>query len=268
MFSAGMMDDNGRAGYTASPGETTCNTTNCHNSFTLNSGGGSIIATSTMNNWTYDPLTTYSISIKVEKTGFALFGVGVEILTGTNANAGTITVTDAAHTQIKSRVVSGVTRRNLVHTLNGGASQDSMIFTFNWTSPDTTTGPVTMYFAGNAANSSGSRTGDYIYNSSLIISPSSGNHTGDLKVIDSFSIHPNPAKERVTIHFTLAKYENVNIRLSDLQGKYTAVLFDENKPAGNYDEVLILPADCEAGLYLLSIASASGKACKKLLVLE
>jgi len=265
-LTAGMMDDNGRAGYTGSPGEATCNTTNCHNSFVLNTGGGSISATSSMNNWTYDPLTTYTISIKVAKSGVALFGVGVEILTSANNNAGTITVTDAAVTQIKSRVVAGVTRRNLVHTLNGGASQDSMTFDFSWTSPDTTAGPVTMYFAGNASNSSSSRTGDYIYTSTRVISPSSGNSAGEFKMVDSFSVFPNPANKFIALHYTLQKNENVRIKLCDLQGKFMVLLLDENKPAGSNDDVISLPGNFPDGLYLLRIESSSGRFNKKLMI--
>ena len=33
MLSANLMDDDGKAGFTGSPGEVTCNTTSCHNSF-------------------------------------------------------------------------------------------------------------------------------------------------------------------------------------------------------------------------------------------
>ena len=124
-FTAEFMNENGRAGYTGSPGEVTCNTTGCHNSFTLNSGGGTISATSTLINWIYEPLTNYTINIKVSKTDVLLFGFGAEILTSSNNNAGTIVATDAVHTQLKSRLVNGIIRKNIVHKLNGGISQDS-----------------------------------------------------------------------------------------------------------------------------------------------
>lgn len=54
LFTSEQMSDNGKAGYTGSPGEQTC--TNCHNDFTLNSGGGSIsIGSPAMTNWEYTP---------------------------------------------------------------------------------------------------------------------------------------------------------------------------------------------------------------------
>src|SRR4051812_23609582 len=89
-LSAGIMDPDGKAGYTGAPLETTCNTTGCHNSFTLNSGDGSITATSTMDNWIYEPFTTYTITVKVAKPSVHLFGFASEILSSANTNAGTI----------------------------------------------------------------------------------------------------------------------------------------------------------------------------------
>lgn len=55
LFTSEKMSDNGKAGYTGSPGEQTC--TNCHSDFALNSGGGSIaIGSPTMTNWEYLPI--------------------------------------------------------------------------------------------------------------------------------------------------------------------------------------------------------------------
>ena len=48
VFTSEMLSDNGKAGYTGSSGETKCN--NCHNSYALNSGGGSVVLSSDMVN--------------------------------------------------------------------------------------------------------------------------------------------------------------------------------------------------------------------------
>ena len=50
IFTAEIASDNGRAVSVGSPGEVTCNTTNCHNSFTINTGGGIIELNSNMTN--------------------------------------------------------------------------------------------------------------------------------------------------------------------------------------------------------------------------
>jgi hypothetical protein len=266
ILTAETMSDNGRAGAVGSPGETTCNTSQCHNSFPANTGGGSVRAESSMNNWTYDPLTTYYMSITVAKSGVGLFGVGAEILTSSNTNAGSIIVTDPAHTTIKSAIVGGVSRKSLVHKLNGGASQDSMVFNFSWTSPDTTAGPLTMYFSGNATNANNAVTGDYIYTATQVILPASPNHVSDIITIDAFSVFPNPAEENITIHYTLQKNENVIALLYNVKGQVTNRLFDELKSAGAHNDKIALPDNFSPGIYYLSLECASGKLSRKILV--
>ena len=62
---AGILNDNGRAGRTGSPGSNPC-TTSCHSSFALNSGDGSITITcDNMPNWNYEPNTVYTINVTV-----------------------------------------------------------------------------------------------------------------------------------------------------------------------------------------------------------
>lgn len=165
---AAVLSSTGRAGRTGSPGESTC--VSCHNDFALNSGGGSITIRNTgMNNWTYVPGATYTISVKVAKAGATLFGVGVECLTATNNNAGSFTITNPGSTKLLSATVSGVSRINVVHTQNGGLANDSNVFVFNWTAPPAGTGNVTFYFAGNAADNDQSNNGDYIYSGSQVV---------------------------------------------------------------------------------------------------
>ena len=155
-FTSTMMSDNGKAGKTGSPGELTC--IDCHG----DSGGGSI-AVSGITGGTYTPGTTYNLSVVIARTGSSLFGLGFEALTAANANAGTLTITNATQTQLKSATVSGVSRQSVVHQLNGGATSNTHTFTFNWTAPVAGTGNVTFYFAGVACNSDGNESGDYVY---------------------------------------------------------------------------------------------------------
>ena len=265
-LTAEKLSEDGRAGYTGSPGETTCSVTSCHDTFGTNTGPGSVSATCNMVNWKYEPFTTYTISIKVAQAGVQLFGFGVEILNSTNNNSGNLIVTDLVHTQIKSRLVSGVNRRNVVHTLGGGASNDSMIFTFDWTSPDTSEGVITMYFAGNASNSSGTESGDRIYSSSEIIMPASGIGINKITLVDGVSVFPNPVTDKIIIHYNLQKSEPVNILLFSVDGSHSWNLLSSQKAAGENNDLLQIPDDCNPGLYLLSIETPSGSFKKKILV--
>ncbi|MFM2207943.1 MAG: hypothetical protein RL213_1918 [Bacteroidota bacterium] len=166
VLSADTMSSTGIAGRTGSPGETNC--TSCHTSFPLNSAGGSV----TLNNPNmpgnvYTPGQTYSMSLTVARTGVNLFGFGLEALNAAGQNAGTLNVTDAASTQIKNATVTGISRRNLVHTAGGGSGAGSKTFNFSWTAPAIGTGTVTFYFAGNCVNGNTLSSGDYVYTGSL-----------------------------------------------------------------------------------------------------
>ena len=167
LLTSEQMSDNGKAAKTGAPGEVDC--TDCHSDFGINSGGGSISITATgMPTHEYTPGQTYNMSVTVARSANSLFGVGIEALTASNANGGTLNITDATHTQIKSATVSGVSRRNVVHTLDGGANPSSMTFNFSWTAPAAGTGPVTFYFAGVAADGDGNESNDYVYKSNQV----------------------------------------------------------------------------------------------------
>ncbi|MBP6334711.1 MAG: hypothetical protein KA444_04495, partial [Bacteroidia bacterium] len=168
LFSSEQLSDDGRAGYTGSPGESDC--TNCHGSFAVNTGGGSItLQNGGMPTNEYVAGQTYNLSITVARSSNSLFGFGFEALNTLNDNAGTLNITDAAATQIKTRVVNSITRRNVVHQLNAGSASGSKTFNFSWTAPITGAGPVTFYFAGAACDGNGNDNNDYIYKSSLTV---------------------------------------------------------------------------------------------------
>src|SRR5688572_16933777 len=118
ILTAEIAANNGRPVSVGSPGEVTCNTSTCHNSFVINTGGGVIELTTTMSNWEYVPGQTYTFQFKVKRTSNSLFGMGLEALGTTNANAGQLVITHPANTQLKSAVVGVNNRTSVVHTLN------------------------------------------------------------------------------------------------------------------------------------------------------
>ncbi len=173
LLTSEQMSDNGKAGRTGSPGESNC--TGCHGDYTVNTGGGSIsLQAAGMPTFQYTAGQTYTMSVTVSKGSTNLFGIGLEALTASNDNAGTLTITDAAATSIKTATVSSISRRNIVHTLNGGASSGSKVFNFSWTAPATGTGNVTFYYAGAACNNNGNESGDYVYTGSQVFTEQAG----------------------------------------------------------------------------------------------
>ena len=145
---AEILDDNGKAARTGSPGETTC-FNGCHNSSALNSGTGSVtISCNNMPNWEYVPNTTYNLSVTVAQTGMAVFGLGFEAINNTSGTvfASIGTLTPGTGTTIKSAIVGGASRPSIVHQLNAGLVNDTKTFNFTWTSPATVPANPTITF--------------------------------------------------------------------------------------------------------------------------
>jgi hypothetical protein len=160
----------GKAGSNGSPGEGTCASGSCHNSFALNSGPGSVSISivGLAGGNLYTPGQTYQVSVTVQQQGFGLFGFGVEALQASGANAGSWTA--GADSHILSATVTGNSRATVAHIDNSGFSSNMRTWTFSWTAPLTEI-PVTMYIAGNAANANGGDGGDYIYTTTLSLEP-------------------------------------------------------------------------------------------------
>lgn len=162
------LRNTGIAGFTGSPSEQTC-ISNCHNTYALNSGAGSVTisATPAFTNNQYVPGQVYTVTVHVAQTNIRLFGFGFEALNASNTNAGTLSTSGFSSVQLKT---SSLGRTNVVHTTNGGSSTTmAKDFNFSWTAP--TSGNVTLYAAGNACNGNNSDSFDYVYTTSLALTP-------------------------------------------------------------------------------------------------
>jgi hypothetical protein len=265
VLTAGITANNGRAISVGSPGEVNCNNTMCHNSYALNSGGGTIVLGSNMTSWQYVPGQTYNMTFKVKRTGNALFGMGLEALTTTNANAGNLLIINT-QTQKKSGTVSGVTRTSVVHTLNGGASADSMVFAFNWQAPATNIGNVTMYFCGVAANGGNTPALDYVYKSTQVITPGLPSGIEDVDTENPVTVFPNPSEGVFYIHYVAGANQPVTIRLYSLAGQLSQEIISGEMRSGVCSEHVVLSPGTARGIYLLTIETAERTTVRKILV--
>ena len=247
-FFAGILSDNGKAGATGSPGENNC--TQCHNTYAVNSGSGSIVITSNMTNWEYVPGQTYTITVTVAQTGKSLFGMGFEALQSSGANAGTLT--PGTGTTSKNATVAGNSRKNIVHTLNGGASSGSHTFTFTWLAPASNIGNVTFYVAGNACNANGSDTGDYVYTASQVVTPAAVG-IDEVELDNAFiNAYPNPFSNELRLQFSVNTTSKVQITIMDLAGKIV-LNKTEVKSSGTHQEILNV-SDLKEGMYIATFA--------------
>lgn len=265
VLTSGVNDDNGKAGRTGSPNEQNC-TNGCHNSFALNSGPATIAITSNMTNWEYVPGQTYSISVAVAQTGFNLYGIGCEALTAANQNGGTLIA--GTGTQIKNASVSGVTRKNITHTLNGGAGSGSHTFTFSWTAPASGSGDITFYIANVAANGMNGNQGDYVYTRTQVatefVAPSGINESKSS--VSELNIYPNPIRENFTMSFSLEAQAQVKAAIYSIQGQLLQVISDESLSAGAHVQAVQLNDGISAGNYLLVVSSNNKTISRQIVV--
>jgi hypothetical protein len=259
------LKDDGRAGNTGSPGEATCGASGCHTSFTVNSGPGSIYLTSNMNNWEYVPGQTYTVNAVVKYTGRSLFGIGLEALTSTNTNAGTIVVTNSAKTQIKAASISGVSRNNLVHQLNGGTTSDSSVFTFNWIAPSTNIGNITFYFAGVCANANTTSSGDYVYNSSKIVTPAGSVGVPEIsKNSNLLTVINLPGSNLLHLSFDAQQTGIAVAELYDIKGSIIASQDFGKQQDGTVDLNMDIVNVQKTGLYIVKVIQGSQQFSKKI----
>ncbi len=256
VMSFSIMDSSGKKGKTNAPGETTCNDGGCHSGNALNSAGGSITITApTLTNWEYTPGQVYVINVIVAKTGVSKFGFDFEALTSAGANGGTITVTNSTQTQTQNITISGNSRTNIIHKTNGGTgTAGTHTFTFNWTAPSTNIGNVTFYAAGNATNSNGSTSGDFIYTTSRVITPDSSTSIADNDNSNiHLSVYPNPVAESTTVSYQLTENATVSARLISLSGQVVTTFFKETQTAGVQNKQLTIDPTIAKGVYLIAI---------------
>jgi hypothetical protein len=250
LFFAGIESDNGKAGATGSPGEQTCSQSNCHTGSTDNSMGGSVTLTSTdLVNWEYTPGQTYTLTAIVSQQGRSLFGIGLEALLPSGANAGNLV--PGTGTTTKNATIAGNSRKNIVHNMNAGATANAHSFTFTWTAPATDVGPVTIYYAGNATNNNGMKTGDYIYNASQVVTPAAVDVQEQVNTPFTFSFYPNPATEIIIVNYSLEHSAKVTYMIYDLTGKQVQSESANRFPGAQQQNVDV--NSLQAGTYLLSV---------------
>lgn len=254
-----VLQDTGIAGYTDSP-----NCSSCHSGNAVNGSSGSISITSTpsFTNNEYIPNTTYTINVTVARNGNNLFGFGFEAFNPTSINSGTMTVINTSETQIKT---SG-SKRNMVHTFNGGTGTNSKTFSFAWTAPNNGDF-VTLKAAGLAANANGQTSGDFVFTTLLDIIPSNPTSINEQNKSTLFSFYPNPTKDFLNIQYFSISTTEVAFDIIDLNGRliYQSELMPTKHGENNFS--INLPKEnLVSGMYFLKSTQANNIKINKLII--
>ncbi|MFL6467800.1 MAG: FG-GAP repeat domain-containing protein [Pyrinomonadaceae bacterium] len=169
--------------HTNAPGEGNC--TSCHVSFPLNSGGGQLLITGLPKN--YLPNQQIPVTVTLNHEAALRYGFQMTAIDKSGDRIGGYTLPAASPQpiQVISGIVEGHERRYIEHTSDGITptqfNTKSWNFTFN--APPRRIGKISLFAAGNAADSDGSADGDYIYTTgaSMLAGSAVSNYDNDAR---------------------------------------------------------------------------------------
>ena len=140
----------------------TCATNGCHESFAVNSGGGTFSVTAPNQ---FEAGDTLDITVRIEQSDAVQFGFqatvrGVDDLV---RSTGEILLTDG--TKFSDALSEYITHSSAI--LNSGSAE----WTFKWVAPSTDPQDIVVYAAGVAGNDGNAANQDHVYttNSSLAV---------------------------------------------------------------------------------------------------
>ncbi len=152
--------------HTDAPDEANC--TSCHSDFPVNSGIGNVLITGIPAN--YLPNQQILVTVRVNQADAVVYGFQMTAVDSRGQKVGTYTLPPQSppKMQLVEGLVNGIQRTYIEHTVEGiiPGQFGFNTWTFTWTAPNVRVGKVGFYAAGNAANSDGSTSGDYIYTKS------------------------------------------------------------------------------------------------------
>jgi hypothetical protein len=235
-------------GYSGAPGSSGRCASSCHGA-----SGGTIQVSGFPEQ--YAPGQSYVITVSHNGgNSIRQFNGSCRIGTGTH-NAGVI----AAGMMTVIYNASGETNGIHLSTTNQNSA------TFNWTAPQSGTGSVKLYIAGQQGGSSGP-------NTSLVLTASeqltglgnAGNTPGNFTIISNY---PNPFNAQTTFEYQLPQASHVLIEINDLLGRKTVTLVDGNKAAGSH-RLVWNASDIPSGIYFARIQTESASQSIKLVLLK
>ena len=176
------------SGYTGAPNENNC--TSCHSGTSLVTSGtkwNRVRMSSNIPATGYLMDSTYTITLTYAETGISKFGFQLTALSSDSSKAAGTFATVDARTQKNTGTVSGLTRYYIEHTATGNAkvATDSTSWVFKWKAPSKNMGGVVFYLSLNAADGSGTSSGDVIYGKSFKISQSSKLSVATARLVDT-----------------------------------------------------------------------------------
>lgn len=249
-------------GMTGAPGEGNC--TQCHSGNAVNSGNGSLTIDGP---GSYTPGETYTFTVTLQDPGQSRWGFEF-----TPRNLGSLTATDAVNTQISNAGANHYIKHTSTGTFDN-TSNGPVSWSFDWTAPASDEGEITVYAAGNAANSNNNSTGDFIYTASFAVSPATAVEPAPLPTdFALLEVAPNPFNPSTELRYQLEQPGTVSLAIFDLAGRQVAQLVSGVQSAGRqsvrWNGLTASGRPAAAGLYLARLEHAGQVQVARLLLVK
>ena len=252
---AGFTRENGapsnRVGAPTRAGDgSTCGTNGCHDSFTVDSGSGTLsLAVPDQ----FEAGDTINITIRVEESGAVRYGFQATVRGVNDLVRSTGEILLSNGTKFSDALGEYITHSSSVETT--GAAE----WTFRWVAPETDVQNIVVYAAAVAGNGANSANQDHVYttNSSVPVSTSIES-TNVPESFEVYAAYPNPFHSISTITYSLNHPEPVQFAMYDALGRLVKSMDEGYKQAGTH-EILINGDDLPTGTYYYRIHTPSSQ---------
>jgi len=247
------------------------NCTQCHSSFALNLPGATLeILDAPQFYW---PDSLYTIRVRMTSTfGTAAqrrWGFQITAVTASNGQGvGSFDVIGNPAIQLVTGAGVYASRKYVEHTSAGTfpGTAGPTEWSIRWLSPATDVGRIFFFAAGNAANNSGSNTGDHIYTvrDTSDISPLVDAPVASPVAVNALApARPNPFRGETTLDYALSKEGPVDLVVFDLNGRRVRTLVAGTRPAGpgaaRWDGTGDDGRPAAAGVYFVRLVTTRGE---------
>ena len=241
----------------------------CHSSFALNSGSGSVaIETSLGEGEGYAAGEPVTLTVTVDNTTEPAAGGSGRV------NGFVLAVRDADGDPVGEYDLGGAsdvrfTQNDTDYVTHTTAGNEQDSWSFDWIPPaEMTPEAVTVYVSANAANGNGALSGDYVYTAQLPLAiASSGEERPDDGALTLGDVFPQPARDRAAATVTLREAGEVSARLVDGRGRTVRTLAGGLRPAGETPLALDLRG-LEAGTYFVVVETEGGRRTGRVVVVR
>ena len=211
--------------------------TSCHSTFPLNTAGATLEILDVPE--FYLPDTVYTLRVRLSSTfaGGRRWGFQITAVRASNGQGvGTFDITGLSGIRILSGAGVFASRRYVEHNANGTFPNVAgpVEWTLRWRAPATSVGRIFFFAAGNAANNSGTNTGDHIYTKrdTTDIHPLLDAPAPRAGVAALEPATPNPFRSSTAFAYTLSQAGPVELSIFDAQGRQVRSLLAGEQPAG------------------------------------